>query len=123
MSKSNRKKKKQITVKDDSLDKIDKSMEELMGFYENKKPIPKLAREAKKIIKHKITRSEAKSENTLLVNPNNKRETKKPEEVSGVRKSILEKIFEKNLENKDKLMEEDIKKWRKASTLEEKEVH
>ena len=46
--KSNRKKKKQITVKDDSLDKIDKSMEELMEFYENKKPIPKLAREAKK---------------------------------------------------------------------------
>lgn len=35
----------------------------------------------------------------------------------------LGKIFEKNLENKDKLMEEDIKKWRKASTLEEKEVH
>ena len=35
----------------------------------------------------------------------------------------LGKIFEKNLENKNKLMEEDIKKWRKASTLEEKEVH
>ena len=40
--------------KHDSLDKIDRTMEELMGLHTEKKPIPKLAIEAKKIIKHNI---------------------------------------------------------------------
>lgn len=38
----------------DSLDNIDKTMEDLMGLHREKKTIPKLAIEAKKIIKHNI---------------------------------------------------------------------
>lgn len=40
--------------KHDSLDKIDRTMEDLMGLHREKKTIPKLAIEAKKIIKHNI---------------------------------------------------------------------
>ncbi len=40
--------------KHDSLDNIDRTMEDLMGLHTEKKPIPKLAIEAKKIIKHNI---------------------------------------------------------------------
>ena len=40
--------------KHDSLDKIDRTMEDLMGLHTEKKTIPKLAIEAKKIIKHNI---------------------------------------------------------------------
>lgn len=40
--------------KHDSLEKIDTTMEELMGLHREKKTIPKLAIEAKKIIKHNI---------------------------------------------------------------------
>ena len=40
--------------KHDSLEKIDTTMEELMGLHREKKPIPKLAIKAKKIIKHNI---------------------------------------------------------------------
>ena len=54
--------------KRDSLDNIDRTMEDLMGLHREKKTIPKLAIEAKKIIKHKITRSESEPENTLLQN-------------------------------------------------------
>ena len=40
--------------KHDSLDNIDRTMEDLMGLHTEKKPIPKLAIEAKRIIKHNI---------------------------------------------------------------------
>lgn len=145
--------------KHDSLDKIDRTMEDLMGLHREKKTIPKLAIEAKKIIKHKIRRSESEPENTLLQNcssvikenplktldfrklkvcKTDKKESrimgKVVKEGKELFKNVVAKpvlffgktlgeLYKGNLENKDKLMAEDIKKWKNAKTLEEKERH
>ena len=145
--------------KHDSLDNIDRTMEDLMGLHREKKTIPKLAIEAKKIIKHKITRSESEPENTLLQNcssvikenplktldfrklkvcKTDKKESrimgKVVKEGKELFKNVVAKpvlffgktlgeLYKGNLENKDKLMAEDIKKWKNAKTLEEKERH